>query len=171
MGTVEIIPVSQAHLIDLMNIRNEENVRKELRQVGWCFPEGQTRWLEGLIKDPNRYVFSILLDGVVVGSCGLLDIDWVKRHAEISNFICKKAQGQRVGYTACRKLMKFAFEELGLQTIYGFVLATNKRAIEFNKKIGQKITGTFRERKYVSGKWIDEILFDMTKKDYYDSLS
>lgn len=167
---VDIIPVQRDHLIKLMNIRNEEGCGKWLRQVGKCHPEGQIHWFQEMIKDPNRFVFSIIYKDEVVGSCGLLNIDWRSGHAEISNFITEKCIGKNIAYIAGKKLLKFAFEELRLHSIWGILLANNEVAIKYNERIGEKFAGRLRERRKIGKEWIDELLYDITEQDYFDKI-
>ena len=75
--------VSQESLKQLMDWRNEPELRKYFREYREINETMQQAWYENkVLKDPNQVNFEIRTkDNNLIGHCGLYYIDWVHRHA------------------------------------------------------------------------------------------
>lgn len=91
-----------------------------------------------------------------VGTCQLVDINWLHRRAELRIRIGDKtARGQGYGTEAVRLLTNFAFLDLGLHRVALHVYATNLRAIKAYEKAGFSREGVLRESAWIEGRWMD----------------
>ena len=71
-----------------------------------------------------------------LGTISLKNIDTEKKEAEYAISTRKKAHGTGAALIATQKILRIAFEELGLTRVYLNVLQENKRANSFYKKVG-----------------------------------
>lgn len=71
-----------------------------------------------------------------LGTISLKDIDRENGCAEYAISTRKKAHGTGAALEATRLLLRYAFETLGLKRVYLNVLADNKRANAFYRKVG-----------------------------------
>jgi RimJ/RimL family protein N-acetyltransferase len=94
-----------------------------------------------------------------IGNIYLRDIDWVARHAEIHILIGDEThRGRGNGESAVRQLVAYAFKTLGLQKIYAFVLADNRRAVRSYEKCGFTVDGALRRHAFKAGQYKDVLV-------------
>jgi RimJ/RimL family protein N-acetyltransferase len=95
------------------------------------------RYLELLVRDPDRRSWAIELDGVHVGNVGLKGHDWPKRTAECFIEIGELGvRGRGVGEAAMTQLLDRAFGDVGLLCVRLGVFEFNEPAINLYKKLG-----------------------------------
>ena len=150
---------------------NDFEVRK-LLQPTVPYPytmEDEEKWYEGISAIKDTYTFAIeTLDGIYLGGCGVNSIDWKNRKAEIGIFIGDKDYwGKGYGSDAIQILVKFIFEEMNINKIGLSVYSYNERAKKAYKKCGFVEDGVLREEIFREGKYHDEIIMSMLKREYY----
>jgi RimJ/RimL family protein N-acetyltransferase len=95
------------------------------------------RYLDLLVRDPDRRSFAIEVDGVHVGNIGLKNHDWENGHAECFVEIGElDMRRQGVGVAAMSALLDVAFNDLRLRRVRLGVFEFNVAAIRLYKKIG-----------------------------------
>ena len=98
-----------------------------------------------LSNNEKEYNFAICdSDDIYMGTVSLKNVNLKHRNAEYAIAISSKAMGKGVSSFATKAILKFAFDELGLERVYLNVRNDNLRAINFYKKIGFKYEGEFR---------------------------
>ena len=101
--------------------RNNSQLRKYFREYRELNSDQQQEWFQKtVINDRQTIMLSIrrLKDNELLGCCGLVYIDWVHRHAEISLYIgYKNAHIDKAGYAkeSCILLLNYGFKELGFK--------------------------------------------------------
>lgn len=124
------------------------------------------RWLEETAISPVSRVFGIrVLDGdELVGTCGLFDIHWQNRRAELRIRIgSRKHRGRGIGTEAVTLLLRFGFQDLNLHRVYLTVFAGNRAAIRLYRKLGFAREGRTRESVFLDGRYEDEILMGILR--------
>ena len=97
-----------------------------------------------------------LSDGLYLGNVWLHNIHWVNRNAELRILLgAEGLQGKGYGTRACRLLLRFAFEKLGLHKVYLYVSAVNPRAGRAFEKAGFRKEGTLKDEFFIDGKFVD----------------
>lgn len=131
--------------------------------------ERETEWFESLGKDKENIVLAILTraDKQMIGNCGLHRIDLKNRSAVFGIFIGDKNYwGKGYGTDATRTMLKFAFEELGLNRVELWVYDFNTRAIRAYEKVGFQRDGVRRQGLYREGTFHDEILMCILRDEW-----
>jgi RimJ/RimL family protein N-acetyltransferase len=106
-------------------------------------------------------------DGRLLGNCGIMDVDRFDHHGEVGIFIGDPADhGRGFGRDAIVTLLRFAFETLCLNTVRIRAIDGNERAIGLYRSLGFADVGTYREGRYVRGRFHDVVLLDMTRKEF-----
>lgn len=130
--------------------------------------ESEKSFLESNVG-PNERTF-VIVDGSVdklIGTCGLLDIDFINRNAMLGIFIGDKDYwNDGYGQEAINLILDFGFNVLNLHNIMLKVYSYNERAINCYKKIGFKEAGRIRESKIIAGKKYDDILMDILSTEF-----
>lgn len=100
--------------------------------------EDQMRWLERS-QEPDRCFFSILTypEGVLIGNAGFVAIDREQKSAQFRITIGNPdSWGKGYGSEVLSLLLRFGFEEMGLERIWLRVLPGNTRAIRMYERAG-----------------------------------
>ena len=99
-----------------------------------------------------------------IGNIYLRDIDWISRRAELHIFIGDKTQRSKgCGQSAIRQLVRYAFDELGLQRVFLFVLEDNLAARHSYKKCGFNVEGTLLRHVFKNGQFKNMIIMGLCK--------
>jgi RimJ/RimL family protein N-acetyltransferase len=92
----------------------------------------------------------------MIGNCGVFNIEWVHRSAELGIMIGDKSLWNKgYGTETMQLLLQHGFETLNLNRIYLRVYSTNPRAIRSYEKAGFILEGTQREAVYKHGRYAD----------------
>ena len=95
--------------------------------IGWSFPvseKQQMDWYNRVISDNKNFRFAIMYEGKFVGISTLTRIDWKNRSADHGIKLCNDApKGVGIGTDSVYATMKYAFEELQLNRLYGSIVA------------------------------------------------
>ena len=124
------------------------------------------KWLESmLIRRSDLVIFVIEdLDGHALGTCQLVNINWIHRSAELQIRIgVKTNQGRGLGTAAVKMLCEFGFEDLGLRRISLFVWAGNLRARRAYEKAGFLEEGIMKEAAFVDGNFEDIVVMGVLR--------
>lgn len=140
---------------------------------GWHFPyskDSTEQWIRKLNEnDMNNYTFAIDAEGAgIVGTANLVNIDWKNRNAFHGMMLGEKeSRGKGYAKDAVMTIMRFAFDELGLQRLDGDMIAYNKRSIKFyTEGCGWSIEGVKKDWFYRSGEFHDKVVVGITKSEY-----
>lgn len=105
----------------------------------------------------------------MIGTCGLTRIDERNRTIEIGYVINPEYWGRGLATEAAKRVVKFAFEELGANRVEARFLYGNERSLNVMKKIGMKFEGYIRESLFVKGKYKSVGVSSILKREYLKS--
>lgn len=149
---------------------NDEEVRQYLAAVFPINKYMEENWIKNNANNFNTVTFGIEVKdkNILVGSTGLMNIDWVNRQAEFGIGIFDKNYWNKgLGTDATRLVLKYAFEYLNLNRIYLKTYEYNKRAIRVYEKSGFLLEGKERQGKYLKGKYWDLLRMSIIAEDYW----
>ena len=106
----------------------------------------------------------------MIGTCGLTRIDERNGVVEIGYVISPDYWGMGIATEAAKKIVKFAFDELGANRVEARFLYGNEGSLAVMKKIGMKFEGYFREALFVKGKYRTVGVSAILRKDYIKSV-
>jgi RimJ/RimL family protein N-acetyltransferase len=145
--------------------------------AGWHFPYSRRSthaWIESLNdNNPNRQVFGIEDESSrLIGTANLVNIDWKNRNALHGLMIGDKSdRGKGHARDVVMALMRYAFDELGLNRLDGDLISSNNVSLNFIvKKCGWEIEGTQRNWFHRRGRYYDKILIGITAEKYRSDL-
>jgi RimJ/RimL family protein N-acetyltransferase len=101
----------------------------------------------------------------LIGSVGLRDIDPEHLQAELGFWIGREWWGQGYASEAAAEVVRFGFEELGLNRIYAHHMARNPAAGRVLEHIGMQHEGVLRERVRKWGVYEDVVLYAILRRD------
>ncbi|MDI6820775.1 MAG: GNAT family protein [Patescibacteria group bacterium] len=128
----------------------------------------EEEWFDGLYKNDDNLPFAIeTLDGKFIGVIGLHRINWKDRVATTGALIGEKDYwGKGYGTDAKMTLLNYAFNALNLRKICSAVIEYNKRSLRYSLHCGYKIEGCWKKQIFKKGKYWDEILLGIFRKDW-----
>ena len=97
---------------------------------------------------PDRKLFAILAGGQIIGECKLKDMDQEKRECTLGIHLRDDSvKGKGYGTQAERLILRYAFEELGMDVVFADAALHNTRSQHVLEKVGFRLVGedgTFR---------------------------
>lgn len=169
-GCVKLRAIEEKDFDLLFYLINAPEIENSI--VGWNFPvsiRAQKQWMEDFKNSLSSIKFMIeLINSNTIGMVMLDNIDWKNRTAE---FGCKmnaipKERIKGDMYDAVRGMLKYAFDELGMECIYGRILEENILSRKLCKKAGFLEEGILRKRIYKSGRFHNLISISILKEDF-----
>lgn len=122
-------------------------------------------WVEAQLKEPLAFV--IEHEGVMIGALRLHTVDRQDRRANLAIAILDPALlDQGIGTRACRLILNYAFEVMGLHRITLRVIEYNARAIAAYKKLGFVMEGREREAALVGDQRHDDIIMGLLAHEW-----
>lgn len=140
---------------------------------GWHFPTSlsdQKKWFSGLSVGSNHQRFAIeTKDLGLIGTANLVDIDWKNRNGFHGMLLGDKdIRGKGYGVDTVMAVLKYAFEELGLNRLDGSMIEYNEASLKmYIQKCGWKEEGRQKNWYFRKNRYWDKIIVGITKEDYF----
>ena len=127
----------------------------------------ESRTSDGL-GDWVGFIIYHIKDKKPIGEVGLSRINWINGWANAyANIGEVEYWNSDIATEATKLLLKYAFEELNLNKISGSVAVENIGSWKVAEKIGFTYEGTFKEEKYIDGKYRDEKKYGYLKSEWF----
>ncbi len=169
---IGLAAIERAELKQLMQWRNNPQFRQYFREYRELSMAMQEKWFEQkALNDNNTIMFSIRRnnDDELLGCCGLVYINWVNRHADISLYIgWEDVYIDENGYAedACRVLLGYGFKELGLNKVWTEIFEFDEKKRKLYDKIGFHQDGFLRDNYFFDGKWWSSRILSLLAKEF-----
>jgi RimJ/RimL family protein N-acetyltransferase len=169
---VKLGPIKREYIDSFLKWFNDPEITQYLvgfRPMTRMFEEA---WMEKLEDRDDTIRFSIVIpneDGSekLIGNCGIHNIDWKNRVADVGIVIGEKElQGKGYGTEAMELLLEYAFNTLNLNRIELLTYVFNERALKSYKKVGFLEEGRKRQFKWSKGKYHDAILMAILAEEW-----
>lgn len=161
--------IEKGDLIQLLEWRNKPDLRRYFREYRELNYEQQLNWFNQKVNgDSTTRMFSIVdHDGDLLGAAGLCYIDWVNRTADFSIYIGWKDLyiDQKIAPDAAKLLIKYGFQELGLNRLWSEIYAFDNAKVNFFNNLGFRLDGRHRETHWAENEWHDSLFFSLLASD------
>ena len=148
-------------------INNPENNQFLHYEIPICV-EKTEKWFDSHFGEETRYDAVIEVDGLPVGTIGLLSIDQKNSKAEYYIAMGETDyKGKGVAKEASRLILSYGFEKLGLNRIYLFTEMENVVAQKLFERVGFTREGIIRQDIVSHGKYVDRIAYGYLREDWY----
>jgi RimJ/RimL family protein N-acetyltransferase len=144
---------------------------------GWHFPSSindQQKWFETLNLNSlnQRYAIEVA-DAGLIGTANLVDINWKDKNAHHGIAIGDRdARGKGYAVDTIMAIMRFAFEELGLNRLDTTIIEYNASSIGvYTKKCGWAIEGTQKKWYFRKNQYWDRHIVGITGEQYFDLIN
>ena len=131
------------------------------------YPDGAAEeWIASQpAKEATGFFNFAIDDGQFVGSCGLI-VNRDDDLAEIGYWIGVPYWGRRYASEAAAELVRYGFEEMGLNRIFAAYFARNAASGSVLRKIGMKHEGTLRQAAKKWGEYQDLEMYAIVRSDW-----
>jgi diamine N-acetyltransferase len=138
-----------------------------LNRSAGTVPE-QVAWIRSRPASEHNFVIEID-DGHPVGMLSLIGVDPDNRHAESARFLIgdeDAVRGVPVAVEAMKLLYELAFDQLGLERVWGTIAADNKRMIKWQRYLGMREEGRLRNHYLIGGRFQDAVCLGILAEEY-----
>jgi len=152
------------------NYLNFVNDVDHLIWVGWagCVPMNKED-LKSYLQSNNNIFLSVFdHENHHVGNIQLSSVDYIHRNAEFGMILDKKEEGKGYATSACKLILRHAFEVLNLHRIYLSVAEQNKKAINLYERLGFVAEGIEKELHMWNFQYHDYIRYRMLESEYVE---
>ena len=148
--------------------------------AGWLSRPDTNRWLSSewrdrettpsmiaiMLRNRKNHLFLVNFDGVPCGLVGLSDIDRPDKTAMVWYILGDlNLSGRGITSEAVRQMAKVAFKDMGLCSLYAWVMEDNIASAKVLDKAGFQRAGRLRLTSNSSGRQVDRIYYDLTYLD------
>lgn len=126
--------------------RNDPKIQQFMIYREYITPEMQEKWFEKINNDNNFY-FIIEYEGREVGMINVKDVDYEKKTGEPGIFLYDDSLwNSDVGMRASLCFGEFIWVTLGMESMYIHVVASNKRAVQYNLLMGYEVVPGYEDK-------------------------
>lgn len=129
--------------------------------------DAQRTWMEGYFKRENDHNFVVVSrrDGQPKGTVAIIDIDAVKKRAEPGRWLVRGESRESIEADLLSN--RYAFDTLGLETLYFSIFTGNAPVISYHTKCGanktDRIAGYFKRK---DGDH-DAFIYELTRETFH----
>ena len=161
--SVTLRALEESDLLHLRDWRNADWLRPYVREYRLLNMVNQLEWFKGISSSRDVAMFGILISGDLSGVCGLTNINWVNRTAEISIYIIPKQRGRGAAVATMLELEKVAFEDYNLHRLWAEVYAFNVPGCSLFDVCGYDQEGRMVQHVFKNGQYHDSLLYGKVK--------
>lgn len=128
----------------------------------------QAAWIRSRPASERNFVIE-LSDGHPVGMLSLIGVDQRNRHAESARFLIgdeDAVRGVPAAVEAMKLLYELAFDQLGLERVWGTVAADNRRMIKWQRYLGMREEGRLRNHYLIGDRFQDAVCLGILAEEY-----
>lgn len=111
----------------------------------------------------------IVYKNEIVGGTGLGNFNWDYKIAEIGYWLAEKHNGKGIVTKCCRKLLDYAFGELGLNRIVLKCVPDNAKSRRIPERLNFTEEGIERQGGFHHGEFVDFVVYSMLAKDWREN--
>lgn len=130
------------------------------------FIEEQSEVQPGVPGQWFQMAIELKASAALVGDCALKIEENDACQAEIGYTFSRAYQGQGLATEAVLRVLAYAFETLGLHRVIAITDCENHPSVALLERLGFRREGHFRENVWFKGKWADEYLYAMLRREW-----
>lgn len=161
-----IADATDAQRSDILRIRNQDEVRKNMYTDHVITADEHATWIERIVDSTQDRFFAVIVENEVVGGISLSRIDRANKRAEWAFYLDKSMQGKGVGAALEYRFLNYTFDDVGLQKLNCEVLDFNEKVASFHQRFGFLREGVRRRHLVRDGVFHDTILLGITAEEW-----
>jgi len=128
----------------------------------------EKKFIKKTNKSKEKMLFGIELPETkkIIGIVSLIDMDYKNKQAGLLSWLGNKYWRKGFSFEAKRIVLNYAFNKLKLHRLHAEVDERNTASMKLLEKVGFKKEGIKRDAIFKNGKYYDETIFGLLKKDF-----
>ncbi len=118
----------------------------------------------------SSYRMGIWVEGSIAGVVALEEISAMHRKAKIGYWLSREHQGRGHMTASVRRLIDYAFEERGLETLGLRAATKNLRSRGVAERIGMRHEGTLRQQEWLYDHYVDHAAYTLLRSDWHPNV-
>ncbi len=114
-----------------------------------------------------QFALELREDGVLVGAMGI-DVEETHERAELGYWVGAPYWGRGYATEAAVAVLRYGFDELGLNRIYAYHFANNPASGRVMQKIGMTYEGRRRQHTLKWGEFLDNEAYGILRREWSD---
>lgn len=164
---VRLRAIEQADLTTFVRWINDPEVTEYLQFEPPMSMEDEVLWYHHMVASKDKAFAIETQEGRLIGNIGLVGLDWRNRKTDLGIMIGEKdAWSRGYGTDAITVMLRYLFEELGLDRVGLYVDVGNLRAIRCYEKCGFASEGVVRHHRFKDGKYVDSVQMSILESDW-----
>ncbi|QCS43930.1 GNAT family N-acetyltransferase [Natrinema versiforme] len=154
---------------DLEFLQTQINDSRIWRAIGRSRPvngEQEREFFENVVCGDDTVNFLIAADSTPIGTIGLHSIEWETRKAEIGYWLAPDHHGRGYGTEATERVVRYAFDQLGLHRIAARVFEFNEPSKRLLESVGFTQEGVHRDGEFIDGEWQDVYWYGLLENEW-----
>lgn len=157
--TIRLRALEEWDLPQLRDWRNDDALRSACREYRLLNMVNQRDWFDYISRSHKVEMFGIEVDEALAGVCGLCNIDWVNRSAEVSLY----AQDPDATHRALELLKEKAFDEFNLHRLWVEIYEFHTTKIALLEENGYTLEGKLRAAVFKKGRYYDSLIYGLLR--------
>lgn len=160
---INYIHVSLDLIDDYLVMVNDKEIQRCISNNERVYSrEDEVNWVKSKLEK-GAHVFSMISkeDGLYIGNVELMDVE--NGSAEVGLCITMGMQNKHYGTEALKRIIEYAFKDVGLNTLTAVIFSNNVRSLHNAEKMGFRRCGIAENVKEENGISIDDIYFKLEK--------
>jgi ribosomal-protein-alanine N-acetyltransferase len=167
---LQLRPVAEADLPDLLAVNGDEATTRFLPYVPWASLADGQAWLQRIqtrqaAGDTLQFVLALRETGQVVGSCLLFRFEPGSARAELGYVLGRAHWRQGLMREGLQALISAAFGPLGLRRLEADVHPDNAASLGLLASLGFQREGLLRQRWTAKGQTSDSVMLGLLRDD------
>ncbi|AMA71914.1 MULTISPECIES: GNAT family N-acetyltransferase [Aneurinibacillus] len=149
---------------------NREHLR---RFLGWVDANQSVSDTEAFIaasrqlqQMKNGVTYMIRYEGRIIGVINLHHIDWMNHHTSIGYWLAEGMEGQGIMTAAVKRLITYAFDELGLNRVEIRCAVENRKSRAIPERLGFIREGRIRQGEWLYNRYVDHYIYSLLKNEW-----
>lgn len=117
-------------------------------------------------EDRNGFACGIRRRGTLVGVVGVHGIDWTNRKTSVGYWVGQTHQGQGIVTRACRALLSYLFDELGLNRVEIGCAPGNTKSAAIPERLGFVREGLLRQPEWLYDRFVDHVVYGLLAAEW-----
>lgn len=164
---LRIRPYTEVDIPELVPLAGAREVAATTLRIAHPYTDQDARDFLELARELDKLWLAMTLraDGRQIGGIGLR-IEQPHRHAELGYWLGVSYWGHGYATEASREMLRYGFEDLGLQRIFATHFKHNPASGRVLKKIGMRYEGCQREHLLKWGQFVDSELYGILRREW-----
>lgn len=156
--------LEEQDLSRLRDWRNANWLRPFVREYRLLNMVHQRDWFDRVSRSHEVEMFGVDFFGGLIGVCGLCNINWVNKTAEVSLYIAPAHQSKGYATQVLGLLRQKAFEELNLHRLWAEIFSSNHVSVQLFEKCGYVLEGRMTEHVFKAGQYHDSLIYGLVRR-------